>query len=183
MASLRRVASELEIAERTLRRAATEGLVRGQRESPRRFQIGLREEGYLRTHWPLLAAMRAALRTERNVRLAVLFGSAANANEREDSDLDVLVVLKDPDVGRLVELTGRLSDGLARDVHLVRLPDAERSPALMADVTEHGRVLIDRDARWTRMHRRAGSWRRLALRGERSLGAAIDQYDLDGPSA
>ncbi len=180
---MRRVAEELEIPERTLRRAATEGLVRGQRESPRRFQIGLREEGYLRTHWQLLAALRAALRTERNVRLAVLFGSVANVDEQGDSDLDVLVVLKDQGVGRLVELTGRLSQALARDVHMVRLSDAERSPALMADVTEHGRVLVDRDARWARLHRRAGSWRRLARRGEHSLGAAIDQYDLDGPSA
>jgi hypothetical protein len=77
MESLRRVASELSIPERTLRRAAADGLVRGQRVSPRRFRISFREEAYLRSHWELLRALRGALRTEPNVRLALLFGSTA----------------------------------------------------------------------------------------------------------
>ena len=85
MNSLRRVAAELSIPERTLRRAASEGLVRGERVSPRRFQITLREEAYLRTHWVLLRGLRAALRTEPNVRLAVLFGSTATGGDDERS--------------------------------------------------------------------------------------------------
>lgn len=60
MQSLRRLAGELSIP-RTLRRAAAEGLVRGERVSRRRFQITLQEAEYLRTHWVLLRGLRAAL--------------------------------------------------------------------------------------------------------------------------
>jgi predicted nucleotidyltransferase len=148
MESLRRLATELDIPERTLRRAAGEGLIHGERVSPRRFRTTLREEAYLRAHWPVLRKLRASLRTEPNVRLAVLFGSIATGVERADSDLDVLVVLDDQSVRRLADLAGRLSLRMDRDVQAVRLLDAERSPALMADVLRHGRVLIDREGRW-----------------------------------
>src|SRR5659263_46532 len=115
MDSLGRVASELKIPERTLRRAASDGLIRGERVSPRRFQITLREESYLRTHWELLRALRAALRTEPNVRLAVLFGSTATGSDEESSDVDVLVALHDRGVRRVVELAERVSRALARE--------------------------------------------------------------------
>jgi predicted nucleotidyltransferase len=175
--SLRRVAAELAIPERTLRRAASEGLVRGERVSPRRFQITLREESYLRAHWGLLRALRAALRTEPNVRLAVLFGSTATGGDSERSDLDVLVALHDPEVGRLAELAGRLSQRLGRDVQLVRLSEAQGSPALMVDVIEQGRVLVDRDGAWSGLRQGAARWRRLARRVERSLPVALDEHD------
>lgn len=48
--SIRSLARHLDVPERTLRRAASEGLVHGQRTSPRRFQTSLREEAYLRRH-------------------------------------------------------------------------------------------------------------------------------------
>lgn len=99
MVSLRRLAIELSIPERTVRRAAREGLIRGERVSPRRFRTTLREEIYLRTHWMLLRALREAFRTEPNVELAVLFGSTARGDEYDGSDIDVLVVLADPGVG------------------------------------------------------------------------------------
>jgi predicted nucleotidyltransferase len=116
--SLRRVASELSIPERTLRRAASEGLVRGERVSPRRFQVTFREEAYLRRHWKLLQELRAALRTEPNVRLAVLFGSTATGSDHERSDVDVLVVVHDPGVGRLAALGERLSQRIGRRTFL-----------------------------------------------------------------
>jgi hypothetical protein len=94
--SLRSLARLLDVPERTLRRAAAEGMVHGQRVSKRRYETSLREETYLREHWTLLRALRAALRTEPNVRLAVLFGSIATGRESEQSDLDLLVVLSDP---------------------------------------------------------------------------------------
>jgi predicted nucleotidyltransferase len=181
--SVRRVAAELGIPERTLRRAASDGLLRGERVSPYRFQISLSEEGYLRTHWSLLVALRAALRTESNVRLAVLFGSAAIGTEQESSALDVILLLREPRISRVAELTGRMSRTLGREVHPTRLSDAEGSPALMVAVVEQGRVLVDRDGQWARLRRRAGAWRRLARRAEHSLAGAIDQYDLDGPSS
>lgn len=94
--SLRLLARHLEVPERTLRRAAAQGLVHGERLSERRFRTTLREEAYLRGHWPLLSALRRALRTEQKVRLAVLFGSFATGEETEGSDLDLLVALSDP---------------------------------------------------------------------------------------
>jgi len=91
--SLRTLARHLDVPERTLRRAAAEGLVRGRRTSERRDQTSLSEEAYLRRHWPLLRELRAALRTEPNVRLAVLFGSLASGRGSERSDVDLLVEL------------------------------------------------------------------------------------------
>jgi predicted nucleotidyltransferase len=179
MDSLRRAASELAIPERTLRRAASEGLVHGERLSPRRFRITFREEAYLRSHWGLLRALRAALRTEPNVRLAVLFGSTAIGNDDERSDVDVLVVLQDPDVSRLAELAERLSRRIGRGMQLVRLLEAQTSPVLMSDLIDHGRVLVDRDDLWSAARRRAPRWRRLARSIERSSIAAIDEPDLD----
>ena len=104
MDSLRSLATELSIPERTLRRAAAEGLIHGQRVSPRRFRTTLREEMYLHNHWELLQKLRAALRTEPNVTLAILFGSTAVGADHEDSDLDILVALKDPAVRRMADL-------------------------------------------------------------------------------
>jgi predicted nucleotidyltransferase len=183
MDSLGRVASELEIPERTLRRAASEGLVRGERVSPRRFQITLREEGYLRGHWQLLSGLRAALRTEPNVRLAVLFGSSATGSDHENSDVDVLVALHDPAVGRVAELADRLSQRIGREVQLVRLSEAQSTPVLMVDVIEHGRVLVDRDELWPGLRDAGARWRRLARRVERTSPEAIDELDLDAEGA
>jgi predicted nucleotidyltransferase len=179
MDSLRRAAAELSIPERTLKRAAAEGLIRGERLSPRRFRLPFREEAYLRSHWGLLHMLRAALRTEPNVRLAVLFGSTAKGDNCEDSDIDVLVVLGDPSIGRLVGLTERLSRRLGRNLQLVRLADAENSPVLMADVTEQGRVLIDREDRWPDLRVATGKWQRLARRAETFVPELLDGLELD----
>jgi predicted nucleotidyltransferase len=183
MDSLRRVAAELAIPERTLRRAASEGLVRGERISPRRFQISFREEAYLRGHWELLRALRAALRTEPNVRLAVLFGSIATGSDHERSDVDVLVAPHDPDVARLAELADRLARRIGREVQPVRLSDAQASPVLMVDVIDHGRVLVDRDDLWSGLVKAAPRWRRRARSVERSSPAAIDGRSLHDHAA
>ncbi len=179
MNSLRQIADELSIPERTLKRAAAEGLVRGERRSPRRFQVSFSEETYLRSHWWLLHILRAALRTEPNVRLAVLFGSTAKGDDCQGSDIDVLVVLDDPSIGRLVGLTERLSQRLGRDVQLVRLAEAEDSPVLMADVIEQGRVLVDREDRWPALRDAATKWRALALREETVIPPPLDDLEFD----
>jgi predicted nucleotidyltransferase len=183
MYSLRQAAVELSIPERTLKRAAAEGLIRGERISPRRFRVTFSEEAYLRSHWRLLHMLRTVLRTEPNVRLAVLFGSTAKGDDCEDSDIDMLVVLNDPSVGRLVALTERLSGRLGRDVQLVRLGDAENVPALMADVIEQGRVLIDREDRWLDLRAATGRWQRLARRAERFVPDLLDGLELDRQTA
>lgn len=175
MNSLRTLAAELAIPERTLRRAAGEGLVRGERLSARRFRTTLREEMYLRSHWSFLKRLRSALRTEPNVRLAVLFGSVAEGNDHERSDVDVLVSLRDESLSQMADLAGRLSSRSGRDVQLVRLGDATSSPPLIADVLERGRVLVDRDRRWPQLQSQAQRWRRRADRAvSRARADTID---------
>jgi predicted nucleotidyltransferase len=152
----------LDVPERTLRRAAAEGMVHGRRVSERRYETTLREEMYLREHWPLLRMLRTALRTEPNVRLAVLFGSVATGRESERSDLDLLVVLGDQTAHAVAALAQRLSDRVNREVQLVRLQEAERSPALMADALAQGRVLVDRDDTWRALKAAERRWQRKA---------------------
>jgi predicted nucleotidyltransferase len=179
MDSLRGLATELSIPERTLRRAAAEGLIRGRRVSARRFRTPLKEEMYLRSHWGMLRSLRAALRTEPNVELAVLFGSTAVGLDREDSDLDMLVVLEDNAVGRMADLAGRLTRRIGREVQLVRLGDAECSPVLMRDVLEEGRVLVDRGGHWSALRTDTPRWQRRARRVERPLAETMGSLDLD----
>jgi predicted nucleotidyltransferase len=181
MESLGQLAATLSISERTLRRAAAEGLVRGRRPSPRRFRVSVHEELYLRDHWELLSVLRSALRTEPNVRLAVLFGSTATGTEHDSSDVDLLVDLDDPAVDRLADLAGRLTKRVGRDVQLVRLRDARRAPVLMLAILSDGRVLVDRDRRWAAQLAQLPKWRRRARVVERPLEDALEDLDLDMP--
>jgi predicted nucleotidyltransferase len=176
--SLRSLARHLDVPERTLRRAAAEGLVHGRRTSARRYETSLREEAYLRRHWPLLRELRDALRTEPSVRLAVLFGSQATGTASERSDVDLLVALTDPSAARVAQLTGRLERRLGRDVQLVRLQDAERTPSLMADALEQGRVLVDRDGEWPALKSGATTWRRRADADDVPLERAMPDLEL-----
>lgn len=177
MESLRSLAMELGVPERTLRRAAGEGLVHGERVTPRKFRTTLRERDYLRRQWPLLRRLRSLLRTEPNVSLAVLFGSEAEGTAGPRSDLDLLVELREDDVKRLADLSGRLSRTLRRDVQTVRLSDAQDSPALFADILAGGRVLVDREGTWPRLKAKETSVRRRAAR-EPSLEEVAANLDL-----
>jgi predicted nucleotidyltransferase len=177
MESLRSLALDLEIPERTLRRAAREGLVRGERVSSHKFRTSVRERDYLRRQWPMLSQLRGLLRTEPNVSFAVLFGSQATGTAGPDSDVDLVVELRTDDVSRLADLSGRLSRALGRDVQTVRLADARSVPALLADVVAQGRVLVDRDDRWEGLARDARRAER-AAREEVSLEDAVAALDL-----
>lgn len=75
------LAHDIGVSERTLRRAVNDGTLRGSRPSPRSLDLPLSERSYARRAWPLLAALRTALRTEPNVRFALLFGSAATGED------------------------------------------------------------------------------------------------------
>jgi predicted nucleotidyltransferase len=176
---LGRLATELSIPDRTLRRAAREGLVHGERISPRRFRTTLREENYLQRYWPLLRGLRDGLRTEPNVQLAVLFGSTATGSDDDRSDVDILVVVTHPDVGRLAEAAERISRHVGREVQLVRLADAEASPVLMDEVITSGRVLVDRQDHWPALRDAAPAWRRRARRSENLLTASAPKLEFD----
>jgi predicted nucleotidyltransferase len=176
MSALADLARDVGVDERTLRRAVNEGTLRGTRPSPRKLELPLSERRYVRRAWPLLAALRAALRTEPNVRFALLFGSAATGEDTPDSDVDVLVSLRDPDLSNLIRLEGRLSERVGRDVELVRLEDAERDPVFFALAFEPGRVLVDRSGVGSAMRRRAVRLAREEPRREaRRARTAIDR--------
>lgn len=166
---------------RTLRRAATRGAIRCRRSSERKLVIPSPEYDYVRRYWPLLGRLLEELRTLPNVRLAVVFGSVARGEDHEGSDIDLLVALRRDDSRARAEVSERLEAAVGRRVQLVGLAEAERSPLLLADVLRDGRVLVDRDAKWSRLKRREPSVRRRAreddLRLETEAWAALEHLE------
>jgi predicted nucleotidyltransferase len=93
--------------------------------------------------------MAEALRTERNVRLAVLFGSAARGDAGEDSDIDLLVSLAHERPMYLIQLGVRLRRVLGRDVDVLSLAHLrKRDPVLLGVILREGRPVVDRDRSW-----------------------------------
>jgi predicted nucleotidyltransferase len=141
--------------------------------------MSLSERQYARRSWALLSALRTTLRTERNVQFALLFGSAARGTDTPESDVDVLVGLRDPRLERIVELGAKLTAATGRRVDVVRLEDAQAEPSLLADVVADGRVLIDREGLWPRLRDREANLRREGRRADarraRAALAALDR--------
>jgi predicted nucleotidyltransferase len=143
------LAREVGADARTMRRAAADGTIRPERAGPRRQNVGLQEYGYAVTHWPLLASLRKLLRTEPNVRLAVLYGSTARGEDTPPSDIDLLVSFRDDRPEAAVKLAVRLERGLERKVDIARLDRVrETGPLLLLQVIDEGRALLDRDGLW-----------------------------------
>lgn len=95
-----------------------------------------------------LSRLRSALRTEPNVSMAVVFGSVARGDDDAESDVDLLVALRDPGLLPQVALTKRLRGRTGLTLDVVALEDALRRSSLMVQILSDGRVLVDRDARW-----------------------------------
>ncbi len=163
------MADELRTTDRTLRRAVREGLVRAERPSPRKLDIALAERVYLRRAWPFLARLRGVLRTEPGISLAVLFGSRARGDEHPNSDVDLLVRLRDG--ADRWSLASRVSDRVGLRVQLVSLEDAEDAPLLLAEVLREGRVIVDRDGGWGALLQRRTAVERAAARERRRIDA------------
>jgi uncharacterized protein len=166
MNTLAALAREVAVDERTLRRAVNQGTLRATRLGPRTLDLPLSESVYVRRSWPLISALRGALRTEHNVRFALLFGSAAAGTDTPDSDVDVLVDLRDPSFERVVDLGTKLGGLIDRRVDVVELHDAEREPSFLAEIVASGRVLIDRATLWPRLRRREAALRSRGSRQE-----------------
>jgi len=172
------LADQIGVNERTLRRAVNQGTLRGTRPTPRTLTLSISERQFIRRSWALLSTARKALRTDQNVRFALLLGSTARGTDTPDSDIDLLVDLRDPTLERVVDLSARLSAILGRPVEVVRLQDAEGEPAFLADAVAEGRVLVDREAMWSRLRRREPSLRRRGRRKEsRRAEAALAGID------
>lgn len=174
------LARRLGADERTLRRAVEQGLVRADRTSPRRIQIAPEEERYLGDNWRLLWQLRSALRTEPNVRTAVLFGSAARGDQGPASDVDLLVELGDESWERRRHLNRRLEQAIQRPVELVLISRVKPGNAgLLTAALREGRVLVDRDGEWQPLKRDESRWAAAAHREERrqrqNARAALDE--------
>ena len=180
MTALSFVAKEVGVNERTLRRAVNEGTLRARRPSPRKLVLPFSEERYLRGHWQLIANLREVLRTEHNVRFAMLFGSAARGDDTEDSDVDVIADLRDSSLDPVLDLSLKLEDAVGRSVDVVRLEDAEDDPTFLAMALEDARVLVDRNEAWLRLQGEAADLRRKGRRRDarrkREALAGIDRF-------
>jgi len=148
MNDLALLAPQVGASERTLRRALAEGSIRGERLSPRRLKLSAAEKDYLLRRWPLLGQLRAVLRTEPNVRFALLFGSAARGEDGPRSDVDLLVEMREPALVRRLDLELKLEGLLEREVQAIALEEAASNPLLLADAAREGRVIVDREERW-----------------------------------
>ena len=176
MGVLQELAVDLDVEERTLRRAVSQGTLRASRSGPRQLRLVSGEREYLRAHWPLLSGLRRALRTEQGVRLAVLYGSLARGDEDADSDLDLLISFANdrPSVG--VELAVRLERASGRQVDIADLERVEkRAPLLLDRVLDEGRVLVDRDGQWRMLRERRPSIRARARRAHRRQMAGANR--------
>ena len=178
MTDLSLLAREVGVHERTLRRAVADGSLRAARPSPRTLDMSLAEREYVRRLWKLLSTLRGTLRTEHNVRFALLFGSMARGTAAPGSDVDVLVALRHPDLERVLELSTKLTAAMGRSVDVVRLEDAEREPSFLADVITDGRVLVDREGLWPQLRKREPSLRQAGrVRQADRIGAALAGLD------
>lgn len=178
--TVKHVADRVGADQRTLRRAVALGTVRSAKISPRRVELAVGEEEYLREHWGLLGGLRSALRTEPNVRFAAVFGSVARGDDREDSDIDLLVDLADPSWAGRQRLNTRLERRFDRPVELVLLERAGKAdPSLLVEVLRDGRVIVDRDDVWRALRRRTPSLRRAArvdeVRRTAEVRSAVDE--------
>ena len=181
MTELELLARQVGTNERTLRRAVNQGTVRASRPTPRKLDITAAEQDYIRRSWPLVAKLRRALRTERNVRFALLFGSAARGDDDPShSDVDLLVELREPGFEQGADLGTKLEGLLGRRVDVVLIEDVEENPALLAEAIAEGRVLVDREGRWAELSARrtalARSSKRRDSRRRREALAGIDRF-------
>jgi predicted nucleotidyltransferase len=177
--ALAQTAEALHCDERTLRRYASQGLLRGERRGRRELRLPYGEERYLLQHWALLSGLRRALRTEDRVRLAVLFGSTATGDDLPESDVDLLIEHSTGDLEQVIELRRRLQKRVGRPIHLVLLDDARQSPVLLADVLREGRVIVDRDGTWRRLTRRRRAVLRDSAEEEGAIHAGARQAIVD----
>lgn len=151
MNELAPLAAQVGVNERTLRRAVNEGVLRGDRLSPRRLKLSAAEKEYLLAHWSLLARLREVLRTEPSVRFALLFGSTARGDDTEESDVDLMVEPADRERFDPIHLAGKLAEALNRDVDVIELRDARLNARLFADALREGRVVVDRADLWPKL--------------------------------
>jgi predicted nucleotidyltransferase len=178
MRPLQLLAQDVGISERTLRRAVTQGTLRAHRPSPRKLELPLTEHQFVRRSWRFISLLRSVLRTDHNVRFALLFGSVARGTDTSNSDIDVLVALHDPGLDRILDLKAKLTQVLRRQIDLVVLDNAQQEPSFLAQALAEGRVLVDRDQLWDALRADETRLRRQGKRlDERRIARALAGID------
>ena len=184
MTELEILAQQIGANERTLRRALNEGALRAERSSPRKLRLDTAEKRYLRRSWWILAALRQTLRTEHNVRFALLFGSTARGDDTASSDVDLLVEMRDSSLVRIADLGTKLEAALGRRVEIVTVEEARESKPLLIQAIDEGRVLVDREGRWSALRTEAAELRRRAradaLKAKQRALSGIDRMLAGG---
>lgn len=183
MGPIAELATELEVPERTLRRAVELGAIRGRRLSERRLKLSDGEFDYLRGHWPLVAELRSALRAEPRVRLAILFGSMARGDDSDASDIDLLVEFASEVPLDRLRLSTRLQERVRRSVDIASLSQTERNdPFFLLQIVDEGRVIVDRDSRWIDVSGQRAALYKRAMRShaQQIAQAAAAIRDLTG---
>jgi uncharacterized protein len=90
------------------------------------------------------ARARCILRSEKDLRLAIVYGSMATEKCRPDSDVDLGVLFGQPMTAQQkMDLAGRLEQAMLRGVDLVDLSTA--CATLLRQILRKGRVLVQRD--------------------------------------
>jgi predicted nucleotidyltransferase len=92
-----------------------------------------------------------------NIELLVLFGSIARGDATPESDVDLLVagpVTKD--LTAWTHLRGQLIESLGRPVGLLSFDEARQAPEVLVGALRDGRVITDREGRWTALRRTHG---------------------------
>jgi predicted nucleotidyltransferase len=180
MNELQILADRVGASERTLRRAVKQGALRGTRLSPRRLRLPEAEKRYIASRWPLFASIREILRTEQNVRFALLFGSMARGDDMDSSDVDLVVEMRDASLDRIADLSIKLEHHLGRRVDLLTIEEARGNPSLLADAIAEGRVLIDREDSWVALQASEARLRRMGRRRDsrrkREVLARLDRW-------
>jgi predicted nucleotidyltransferase len=159
------IASQVGANESTFRLAARRGTIRCLRPGLRTFELAPGELPYLKQHWYLLSTLTQALRTEPNVRFAVLYGSRARGTEHENSDVDVLVSFRNDTLGSPNALGSRLTEAVGIQVDVARFSRVRvESPFLLIQAIDEGRVLVDREHAWADIQKERETIARAARR-------------------
>jgi len=174
VSALKELAAEISVPERTLRRAVEMSTLRCRRPTPRTLMLDDAERDYVHRNWRMLQTLREAFRTEPNVKLAVLFGSTARGDAGPRSDVDLLVDWKDRSGVRPGALRAKLEDATGRRVDLIPWKQAKKSPLLMDQVLNEGRVIVDRGYVWPRFLAEEDAIAARARRQERRLATEAE---------
>jgi predicted nucleotidyltransferase len=158
---------------RTVRRAARAGVLR-RSGRVRGRQVSAVETAYIESHWPQIGEMREVLRTERGVGAIVMFGSFARGEDRQGSDIDLVLLSRGSPVDR-PRLKRRLEAAAGRRIDLVDWETMVQAPSVALAVIRDGRVVVDRLGAFADLRSRREAVRRRAARLEQRQWRDIER--------